>query len=149
MILNLNEDNAAVMSDCKLEEFYKASENEKEMSQIQITDQPMQVCSNNTLLIFSAYHICSMRGSRGGQVVRTISPLKNHKNIGFPSNIVPDPLTIRKLPSQHSMLGHHRHASETLLKWSLAGGLMMACLKWYLNSPSPSSTKKNFKVGPL
>ena len=32
-------------------------------------------------------------------------PLKNHKNIGFPSNIDPCPLNITKLPSQHSMVG--------------------------------------------
>ena len=41
----------------------------------------------------------------GGQGVRT--PLKNHKNIGFLSNTGLDPLKITKLPSQHSMLGHH------------------------------------------
>ena len=40
-------------------------------------------------------------------------PRKNHKNIGFLCNTGPDPLTITRLPSQHSMLGHHRHASET------------------------------------
>ena len=39
-------------------------------------------------------------------------PLKKQKNIGFPSNINPD-LKITKLPSQHSMVGHYRHASET------------------------------------
>ena len=36
-------------------------------------------------------------------------PLKNHKYIGFPSNIDPTPLKITKLPSQHSMVGHYRH----------------------------------------
>ena len=39
-------------------------------------------------------------------------PLKNHKNIGFPSNIDLDPLKITRLPSQHSIVGHYRHASE-------------------------------------
>ena len=34
-------------------------------------------------------------------------PLKNRKNIGFLSNTGLDPLKISKLPSQHSMLGHH------------------------------------------
>ena len=34
------------------------------------------------------------------------TPLKNLKNIGFPSNIGPDPLKITKLPSQQSLLGH-------------------------------------------
>ena len=29
--------------------------------------------------------------------------LKNHINIGFPSNVDPDPLKITKLPNQHSM----------------------------------------------
>ena len=48
--------------------------------------------------------------------------LKNHKNIEFLSNTEPDPLKFSKLPSQHSTLGHHRHASETPLKGvSLAG----------------------------
>ena len=32
-------------------------------------------------------------------------PPENHKNIGFLSNIGPDPLKITKLPSQRSMLG--------------------------------------------
>ena len=39
--------------------------------------------------------------------------LKNHKSIGFLSNNGQDPLRITKLPNQHSMLGHHRPASET------------------------------------
>ena len=31
-----------------------------------------------------------------------------------------------KLPSQHSMLGHHGHTKETLFERHFAGGLMMA-----------------------
>ena len=57
------------------------------------------------------------RGGGGGQGSRHPIPLKNHKNIGFLNNTGPDPLKITKLPSQHSMLGHHRHASETPFKW--------------------------------
>ena len=50
------------------------------------------------------------------------SLLKNHKTIGFPSNIDPDTLKITKLPSQHLMVGHCRHASETHFNGvSLAG----------------------------
>ena len=37
---------------------------------------------------------------------------KNHKNMGFPTSICLDPLKITKILSQHSMLGHHRHASK-------------------------------------
>ena len=59
----------------------------------------------------------------GGQRIQTSSPpLKNHKNIEFLSNTGPDPLEFSKLPSQHSTLGYHRHASETPFKGiSLAG----------------------------
>ena len=45
----------------------------------------------------------------GGGDRRSGPPLKNHKNIGFLSNTGPDPL--KKLQSQHSMLGNHRPAS--------------------------------------
>ena len=55
--------------------------------------------------------------------------LKNHKMCCcFFSNTGPDPLKITKLSSQHSMLGHHRHASETPFKWRFAGGPMMVRL---------------------
>ena len=59
------------------------------------------------------HHVRIQRGEGGGQGIRTPSPLKNHNNIGFLSNTGPDPLKITKLPSQHSMLSHHWHASET------------------------------------
>ena len=51
-------------------------------------------------------------------------PLENHKNTGFSSNTGPNPgaLKIVKLPSQLSILGHSRHASETPIKWRFAGG---------------------------
>ena len=44
-------------------------------------------------------------------------PPEKSQNIGFPSNIDPDPLKITKLPSQHSMVGHYRHANETPFQW--------------------------------
>ena len=53
-------------------------------------------------------------------------PPENHKNIEFLSNTGLDPL--KKLPSQHPMLGHYRHASETPFKWRFAGGPMMVRL---------------------
>ena len=52
-------------------------------------------------------------GGGGGQGVQT--HLKNYKNIGFLSNTGPEPLIITKIPSQHSMLGHHRHSSENAI----------------------------------
>ena len=52
-----------------------------------------------------------------------LPPQKNHNNLGFIGNSGPDPLK-----TQHSMLGHHQHASETPFKWRFAGGSMMARL---------------------
>ena len=57
----------------------------------------------------------------GGQ---TLSPLKIMKNM-VSKHTGPFPFIITKLPSQHSMLGHHRHASETLFKWCFAGRPMI------------------------
>ena len=56
-------------------------------------------------------------GGGGGQ-----DPLENYKKIGFLSNTSPVPLKITKLPSQHSMLGHHWPYSEMPFKWCFAGG---------------------------
>ena len=49
---------------------------------------------------------------------------------GLPSKIAQSntdsyPLKFTKLQSQHLLLGHHRHASETLFKCRSAGGLMV------------------------
>ena len=63
-----------------------------------------------------------------GLGVRTPTPLENHKHIGFLSNTGPDHLRITKPPSQHSMLGHHRHASERSFQGCFAGGPIMARL---------------------
>ena len=60
--------------------------------------------------MISSIHTRIQRGIEGPD------PSENHKNIVFLSNTGPDPLKITKLPSQHSMLGHHQHASETPYK---------------------------------
>ena len=54
----------------------------------------------------------SMCGSREGTGGPDPPPPGKHKIIGLLSNSGPDPLKIAKLLSQHSMLGHHQHASE-------------------------------------
>ena len=56
-----------------------------------------------------------------------------------PCNTGSDPLKITKLPIHHSMLGHHRHASET--PRANDGPLIVIC-----GSFLPSLTKQ--KVGP-
>ena len=68
--------------------------------------------------------MCGSRGG-GGQGVRT-SLRKLTKIEVFLSNTGPDPLKIEKLPSQLSILGQNRHASETPFKWRFAGRPKMA-----------------------
>ena len=87
-------------------------------------------------------NIRCMHGSRGVGNRGSRPPLKNHKNIGFRSNTGPDPLKIAKLPSQNSMLGHHRHASKAPFKWHFASRRIIARLKWYLAPSSPDQPKK-------
>ena len=52
------------------------------------------------------------------------------------------------LPSQHSMLGQHRSASETSFKWRFDGGPMMAPLLVVFGFSIPLSAKKT-KTKPL
>ena len=85
--------------------------------------------------MFLAHHTWIQRGDRGSG-----SPMKNHKNIGFLSNIGPDPLKIRKLPSQHSMSGHYQSSSEMPFKWHFAGGPMMVRKYWHLDPPFPQKS---------
>ena len=63
------------------------------------------------------------RGETGGP---DPPPLKITKTQGFLAILTQDPLKITKLPSQHSMVGHYRHNSETPFQWRFAGGPMMA-----------------------
>ena len=94
---------------------------------------------------FVAHALIQRGGGRGSGP----PTLKNHKNIGFLSNTGPDPLKIKKLPSQHSTCGHHRPApvSKTPFKWRFAGGPMMARFKCYWDSLSHHRKKtKNVRV---
>ena len=79
--------------------------------------------------------------SRGGQGVRT--PLKNHKNKGFHNMLVRIYWKITRLPSQHSMLGHHRLDSEMpfhmTFRWRGDGGPLLVVFGY----SSSSSTKNN------
>ena len=68
-----------------------------------------------------------MGGSRGEQGVQ-ILPLKNHMNLWFDSNTIPDPLKTTKLLSQ-----------PLSARQRLAGGPMLARLM-VLGSSLPSST---------
>ena len=94
-------------------------------------------CDISSSYMYSlAFQTRIQRGDRGSG-----TPLKNHKNIGFLINTGPDPLKATKLQSQYSMLGQHRHASETPFIWRFAGGPMMARLQWYLDPSSPHQLK--------
>ena len=90
-----------------------------------ILDKPAQLQTQELRAVKVCFHV---RIQRGGGGRGSGLPLENDKHIGFLSNTGPDPLKITKLPIQHLMLGHHRPASETPLKWCFAGGPLMARL---------------------
>ena len=61
--------------------------------------------------------------------------MKNRKNIGFLSNIGPDPLKNREATKPAFKVGpYHQHASERPFKWHFAGG--------YFDPPIPHQLKK-------
>ena len=70
--------------------------------------------------------MCGARPGGGGAGDPDLQ--KNHKNIGFLRNTGPDPLKNHKATEPDSILGRHRHASETPFKWRFAGGPIMARL---------------------
>ena len=72
-------------------------------------------------------------------------PLKNYKNIGFLSHTGQDSLKMTKLPSQHSMSGHHQNASKTPFKWHFADRLMMAHLLLIVSFGSSHKNDNNKK----
>ena len=49
-------------------------------------------------------------------------PPEKSQNIGFPSNTGQDPIKSTRLPGQHSISGHHRHASEMAFRWQADDG---------------------------
>ena len=66
----------------------------------------------------------------------------------FLSNTGPYPLKFSKLPSQHSTLGHHRHASETPFKGvSLAGRWWPAFSDIWILSPLKKDKKTLSEFG--
>ena len=92
--------------------------------------------------------------SRGWDRVR--SPYKNQKTYRVFLQYRSGSPEKSQLPSQHLMLGHHRHASETpfygvSLRHFMAFrcGPLIARLWWYFDPPSPHFLTKNVKVGPL
>ena len=68
----------------------------------------------------------------GGGGAQGPDPTEKIQKLGFLSNTGPDPLKITKLPSQHSMLGHQRHATETPFKLRFTDGPVMARLRGIL-----------------
>ena len=76
---------------------------------------PSLLCEKSFSCMFQQWRSRMHGHIQRGQWVQTPPPpLKNHKNKGFLSSTGPDPLKNHKaLLSQHSMLGHHRHTSET------------------------------------
>ena len=77
-------------------------------------------------------------------------PWKITKIEGFIAILVRVPWKSAKLTIQHSMLGHHRHASETPFKWRFADGPMLVSILWYLDPLSSNQLKNSLaKLDPL
>ena len=66
------------------------------------------------LLLFVPWDACADPEGGSGGLDPTPENLQSYR---FLSNIGPDPLKITKLPSQRSISGHHRPASEMSLQW--------------------------------
>ena len=93
--------------------------------------------------------IKGMCGSRGGAWGSDPPSLKNHKINGFLSNTGPDPLKNHKLPSQLSMLDHHRPASEMAFPWRTDDGLLLVLFEPpFTISPHQQKKKNVVRVGP-
>ena len=61
----------------------------------------------------------------GGGVLGSVPPPPPEKTTTQEYRVSSDLLRITKLQSQHSMLGHHGPASDTI-QWRFAGGSLMA-----------------------
>ena len=75
--------------------------------------------------------IAQIQGGDRGSKWSQFTFRKITKLYGFLAILVRIPRKITKLPSQHSMLGHHRHTSETPFYWRFADGA-----KCHLNGDS-------------
>ena len=123
----------------------------KSVKETDITIISQEIFQHDPLTRIENLKVSSISGSRDGG--GSDPPMENAKNIEFLSNTWPVPLKKNntKLPSQHSILGHYRHTSETPFKRRFPGGPMMTRLQWYLlgSSLHTKKEKKNLvKVGP-
>ena len=81
------------------------------------------VCFSRLLKCLRSLYACADQEGGGAG---SLDPPGKLQNIGFLGSSGPDPLKITKLPIQHSILCHHRPASETPFKWRFADGPLMA-----------------------
>ena len=101
-------------------------------------------------LFYFSHRRASMRGSRGRGRQGTGPPPEISQSYRFLSNTGPDPLKNHKLPSQHSMLGHHWPASEPHLngvRWRVDDGPLLMVFGSLDPLPSSTKTKQNVRVG--
>ena len=89
---------------------------------------------------FIFYHMCGSRGGGGGQGVWT--PLKNHKNIGFPSNTGLDPLKNHKATKPAFNVEPSSTRQQNAFRWQADEGPLLV----QFGSSFPSSKKKIKKI---
>ena len=104
--------------------------------------------SFNSLLI-GGVNMCGSRGGTGGP---DPPPMKNHKNIGFSSNTVPDSLKNRSYQASiqcWGIIGTPVKRHLMAFRWRAHDGPLIVVLGSSLPSSTKKKTKKNVvKVGP-
>ena len=98
----------------------------------------IQEIPNVEILFSQTMKACADSEGGGAGGTGPPPPLKNHKNIGFPSNIDPT-----KLPGQHSFVGHY-HISMAFRWRADVCPLLVA----FRSSPCHQKKKKDACVGP-
>ena len=105
--------------------------------------KPVQVyttCKNIANKLVNKKGLTTCANQEGGGGTDPPPPWKITKTQGSLAKLVLIPLKITKQPSQHSMLSHHRHASETPFKWWPANSSILIL--------PPLIRPKNVKVAP-
>ena len=122
----------------------------------------MALCHSQTLCHMITYFYSELTWAGLERIHGVPPPWKITKLKSFSAILVRIPWKVTKLSSQNSMLGHHRHASETPFKWRLLASRRGPAFRWraddgpllvafgssLLSSTTPPPPQKKVKIGP-
>ena len=100
------------------------------------------ILKNNSLQLMAraVFVALTMRWSKAGTWVWTLTPEKSQNYSFSLAILVLIPWKITKLPSQHSMLGHHRPPNET--PWRFADGSTVVRFQCYSDHIYPQQNEE-------